>query len=69
MGTSRVTDFMIDYMQKNDIYAPQMAAELEIPEEKFAEGYKEPLFADEFLELCIRLHLRPEDVASAIRKF
>lgn len=67
MMLSSVTDYMIHYMKKNNIPAKQIAGELGIAEEKVTEGYEEPLYAEEFLELCVRLHLRPEDVAEAIR--
>lgn len=69
MGKSKVTDYMIDYMKKNRISTSEMAAEVGILEGKMQEGYAEPLLADEFLALCVRLRLRPEEVATAIRDF
>lgn len=67
MRLSNVTDYMIYYLRKNNISAKQIAGELGIAEEKITDGYEEPLYADEFLELCFRLQLRPEDIAAAIR--
>lgn len=67
MGTSKVTDFMIEYMQKHDVLVREIALELGIKEEKLQNGYTDPLDAEEFLELCVKLRLRPEEVAEAIR--
>lgn len=67
MGTSKVTDYMIEYMQKHNFLISELAEELGIKKEKLREGYTQPLDAEEFLELCVRLKLRPEEVAAAIR--
>lgn len=68
MGKSKVTDFMIEYMQKHNILVHEMALELGIQEEKLKNGYTDPLDAEEFLGLCVKLRLRPEEVAEAIRR-
>lgn len=67
MGESKVTDYMILYLKENQISRERIAAELAIPENKLRDGYEEPLLADEFLRLCARLHIKPEEVAAAIR--
>lgn len=66
MGTSKVTDYMISYIEKKHISAEQIEEELGIWADKMRPGYGEPLWAEEFLELCIWLGIRPEDVAAEI---
>lgn len=67
MGSSKVTDYIIDYLEKNGIPAWEAAKIADIPREKLSRGYSEPLMADEFLELCVWLGIYPEEVAAAIR--
>ena len=54
-------------MQEQNVLVQKIALELGIKEEKLREGYEEPLDAGEFLELCVKLGLRPEDISAAIR--
>ncbi len=67
MGSSKVTDYIISYMEENGISAAWAAEITGIPQEKITSGYTEPLYSDEFLTLCVRLFIRPEAVAEAIR--
>ncbi len=67
MGDSKVTDFMIGYLRENGISAEWAAAVCGIPQEKIMDGYTEPLATEEFLTLCVRLLISPEEVADAIR--
>ena len=66
MGTSKVTDYMIEYIDKRQILAEQIEEELGILADKLRLGYEEPLWAEEFLELCVWLGIRPEEVAAKI---
>lgn len=66
MGTSKVTDYMIDYMEKKHISAERLAKELDISTEKLDKEYEEPLLADEFLALCVWLRIRPEEIMMAL---
>lgn len=63
-----VTEYMIRYIHENQISIRQISEKTGISEEKLKSGYKEPLLADEFLELCVALDLRPEKIASALWK-
>lgn len=67
MGSSKVTDYFISYMEEKGISAAWAAEITGIPQEKIMAGYTEPLHSDEFLLLCVRLFVSPETVASAIR--
>ena len=66
MGISKVTDYMIAYIDKMQISTERIAEEIGILEDKLHPGYEEPLWAEEFLELCVWLGIRPEEVAVAI---
>lgn len=66
MAKSKTTDYIIQYLKKNQIPVKWVVEKLGIAEEKLDIGYTEPLLADEFLELCAFLHLRPEDIAEEI---
>ncbi len=66
--TSKVTDYIISYLKEEKITAWQIANETGIEAEKLSEGYEHPLDADEFLRLCVHLHLKPEDISRAIRE-
>ena len=66
MGTSKVTDYMIAYIDRMQISTVKIEEELGILEDKLHQGYEEPLWAEEFLELCVWLGIRPEEVAAAI---
>lgn len=66
MEKSRVTDYLLQYMKQHQISAAWAAKAAEIDVDKLTEDYKEPLLSDEFLELCVVLHIRPEDVMAAL---
>ena len=60
MGKSKVTDYMIRYIEENRIDAKSLAAHAGIDAGKLRKDYKEPLDAEEFLSLCAYLGIRPE---------
>ena len=66
MEKSRVTEYIIHYLCINRISTAQISEITGIPEAKLKAGYTEPLLADEFLQLCVLLDLKPETVADAI---
>lgn len=66
MEKSRVTDYLLQYMKQHQISAAWAAKAAKIDVDKLTEDYKEPLLSDEFLELCIILNIRPEDVMAAL---
>ncbi len=68
MEKSRVTEYMIGYIRKNRISSAWISEKTGIPEQKFDSDYTEPLYADEFLRLCVVLDLVPEKIASDIRE-
>ena len=59
MNKSRVTEYIL---------ASEISEQTQVPEEKLHPDYKEPLLAEEFLELCVFLQLSPEAIAKTIRK-
>ena len=66
MEQSRVTEYILNYMKEHNILSSTISEQTGIPEEKLTAAYKEPLFADEFLRLCVFLHLSPEEIAHQI---
>ena len=68
MEKSRVTEYMICYIRKKRIPSAWISEKTGIPEQKLRLDYKEPLYADEFLRLCVLLNLEPEKIASDIRE-
>lgn len=68
MNKSRVTEYILAYMQEKGILASEISGQTQIPEEKLHPDYKEPLLAEEFLELCVFFRLSPEEIAKTIRK-
>lgn len=68
MNESKAMEYLIEYMKRNHISAKMLADELGRSGEDDEEAGTEPLYADEFLELCLWLHLRPEEVMAAIRE-
>lgn len=68
MEKSRVTEYMIGYIRKHRIPSAWISEKTGIPEQKLNAGCKEPLYADEFLRLCVVLDLVPEEIASDIRE-
>lgn len=68
MNKSRVTEYILAYMQEKGISASEISEQTHVPEEKLHPDYKEPLLAEEFLELCVFLQLSPEAIAKTIRK-
>lgn len=68
MEKSRVTEYMISYICKNRISRVWISEKTGIPEQKLSENYEEPLYADEFLKLCVVLDLVPEKIARELRE-
>ena len=68
MNKSRVTEYILAYMQEKGISASEISEQTQVPEEKLHPDYKEHLLAEEFLELCVFLQLSPEAIAKTIRK-
>ncbi|WP_370776226.1 hypothetical protein [Roseburia sp.] len=68
MGKSKVTDYMIRYIEENQMDAKSLAAHAGIDAGKLREDYEEPLDAEEFLTLCVCLGIQPEQVRSVINK-
>ena len=62
MGKSKVTDYMIIYIEVDRMYEKSLAAHAGIDAGKLRKDYKEPVDAEEFLSLCAYLGIRPEQV-------
>lgn len=52
MNKSRVTEYILAYMQEKGISASEISEQTQVGR-KTASDYKEPLLAEEFLELCV----------------
>ena len=68
MEKSSVTEFFLDYFEKNKIKIQWISEKTGILEEKLSKDYKEPLTAEEFLKLCLFLSIQPEEIAAAVKK-
>ena len=55
-------------MEKHAISITQTAQETGIPDEKLRAGAKEKLTAEEFLELCAYLKVRPEEIREELKQ-
>ena len=66
MEKSRVTEYILTYMRENQITASELSEKTGIAEEKLCPDYKEPLLAEEFLELCVLLKLSPEEIIKSM---
>ena len=68
MEKSSVTEFFLDYFEKNKIKIEWISEKTGIPKEKLGKDYKDALTAEEFLQLCFFLSIQPEEIANAIKK-
>lgn len=68
MSKSPVTEYFIEYFKRNHISADETAQAIGIDPQKLTPGYREPLDAEEFLELCFFLGICPEQVAQGMRE-
>lgn len=67
MGKSKATDYMVEFLENRGIPAEWASEVTGVPVEKLKRDYVEPLMADEFLELCAILQVRPEEVIDTIK--
>ena len=68
MEKSAVTEFFLEYFEKNRINAYEISENTGIEIEKLSVDYRQPLSAEEFLKLCCLLGVKPEEVKQAINK-
>lgn len=66
MGKSKVTDYMIRYIEEKQMDAKALAEHAGIDVKKLRKNYEEPLDAEEFLNLCVCLGIQPEQVQNVI---
>ena len=68
MEKSAVTEFFLKYFEKNRIDSEWISEEIGIEKEKLSKNYKKTLTAEEFLQLCFFLGIKPETVRESIQK-
>ena len=68
MEKSAVTEFFLEYFEKNRISKMWISENTGIKISKISENYRQPLTGAEFLELCLFLNIKPEDVLEWIKK-
>ncbi len=66
MKKSKVTDYILRHIHENKISVDQISELTGISKTKLCEEYTEPLLAEDFLELCVLLHLSPEKIRQEI---
>lgn len=64
---SAVTDFFLEYFEKNRINRVVISENTGIEIEKISENYRQPLTASELLELCMFLEIEPECIQEWIK--
>ena len=67
MENSAVTDFFLEYFEKNRISKAWISEKTGIAIEKISDNYRQPLTASEFLELCVLLEIEPERIQEWIK--
>ena len=67
MENSAVTDFFLEYFEKNRINKALISEKTGIAIEKISDNYRQPLTASEFLELCVLLEIEPERIQEWIK--
>jgi len=67
MEKSAVTEFFLEYFEKNRINRDYISENTGIEVEKISGNYRQPLTAEEFLKLCLFLGITPEQVQMHIR--
>ena len=67
MEKSAVTEFFLEYFEKNKINRVWISENTGIEIEKISENYRNPLTASEFLELCALLQIEPECIQEWIK--
>ena len=68
MEKSAVTEFFLEYFEKNRMNIDEISEKTGIERQKFSEDYRQALTASEFLELCVFLHIKPETVSLWIKE-
>lgn len=68
MKQTRVTEYLIEYLKDCHISPETVSAATGIDAYKLKDGCLRPLTAEEFLELCVYLKIRPEDVWAAVKR-
>ncbi len=67
MNKSAVTDYFLDYFEKNRIDIKEISENTGIKIYKLSKEYKTPLSAEEFLRLCVLLGIKPEEIQKSIQ--
>ena len=68
MKKSAVTEFFLEYFEKNRISVEWISECTGIGIDKISENYGQPLNATEFLELCVFLGVQPETVQAYVKQ-
>ena len=68
MKKSEVTDYFLEYFEKNRINIKEISEKTGIKINKLSKEYKTPLTAEEFLKLCVLLKIQPEEISKSIQK-
>lgn len=67
MIKSAVTEFFLEYFEKNRIDTDKISENTGIEKSKLSANYRQPMSSEEFLELCVFLGIKPEQVQEAIK--
>lgn len=65
---SIITDFLVKYLEENNIEKGWISQKTGISIEKLKRDYEEALDAEEFLLLCALLQIEPEEIREIIKR-
>jgi len=68
MGKSAVTDYFLNYFEKNRMNSKEISEKTGIKSHKLSKEYKTPLTAEEFLRLCVFLGISPEEIRKNLQR-
>ncbi len=64
---NKATQYVADYIARNQLPVKVISDNLQIPPSKLVPGTMESLEADDFLRLCCYLNLRPERIIEELK--
>lgn len=68
MGKSAVTDYFLEYFEKNRMDIQEISEKTGIKMHKLSKKYRTPLTSEEFLQLCVFLGISPEEIRKNLRR-
>ena len=68
MGKSAITDYFLEYFEKNRMNIEEISEKTGIKMHKLSKKYRMPLTAEEFLSLCVFLEISPDEIRKKLQR-